>query len=214
LTGQLGIPEAIRERLPDIDGAHVLHLQCGTGESTAELIALGALVTAVDVSAKALELAREQAPNAVFIEADVHDLPLELRRHRFDLAYTGGGILAWLHDLDPWAGGIAATLKPGGMLFLYDEHPVAGRVDHLSHWRGDYFDEQVEASVGWEHFDLPGEPAVEEKLERHWRLGQIVNAVVDAGLAIRKLEEFRSIYPSVPHDKRIPGQFLLVAEKP
>jgi SAM-dependent methyltransferase len=213
MAGQLGIPEAIRERLPEIEGAHVLHLQCGTGESTVELIALGALVTAVDISAQALELAREQAPNAVFIEADVHDLPLELRRHRFDLAYAGGGILAWLHDLDAWAGGIAAALKPGGKLFLYDEHPVAGRIDHLSHWRGDYFDEQVDVSVGWEHFDLPGDPAVEEKHEWHWRLGQIVNAVADAGLAIRRLDEFRSIYPEVPHDKRIPGQFLLVAEK-
>lgn len=155
-------------------------------------------MTAVDISAEALELAREQAPNAVFLEADVHDLPLELRRHRFDLAYTGGGVLAWLHDLDAWAGGIAAALKPDGMLFLYDEHPVGGRIDHLSHWRWDYFDEQVD----------------EEKHERHWRLGQIVNAVVDAGLAIRRLEEFRSIYPEAPHDKRIPGQFLLVAEKP
>ena len=35
MTGQLGIPDGIRELLPDVDGKHVLHLQCATGESTA-----------------------------------------------------------------------------------------------------------------------------------------------------------------------------------
>jgi SAM-dependent methyltransferase len=214
MAGQLGIPELIRERLPDLAGAHVLHLQCGTGESTADLVALGALTTAVDVSTEALEVAREQAPSAVLIEADVHDLPLELRRHRFDLVFAGGGVLHWLHDLDAWAGGIASALKPQGTLFLYDQHPILGRLDHLGRWREDYFDEDVDISVGWTHFELTGEPAAEEKHERHWRLGQVVNAAVDAGLVIRRLEEFPSIYPWLRHDKRIPGQFLLVAGRP
>jgi 2-polyprenyl-3-methyl-5-hydroxy-6-metoxy-1,4-benzoquinol methylase len=53
LAGQLGIPDPIRERL-HVSGKHVLHLQCATGESTAELVELGALVTAVDSSADAL----------------------------------------------------------------------------------------------------------------------------------------------------------------
>jgi SAM-dependent methyltransferase len=214
MAGQLGIPDQIRELLPPIQGAHVLHLQCGTGESTAELVELGGLVTAVDISLAGLDAAREHAPSAVFIEADVHDLPLELRRHRFDLVYTGGGVLHWLHDLDAWTGGISSALKPGGTFFLYDQHPVGGCVDHLAHWRGDYFAEGVDVSVGWKHFELPGEPAVEEKHERHWRLGQVVNAVVDAGLTIRRLEELRSIYPWIKHDERIPAQFLLLAERP
>ena len=45
MAGQLGIPAGIRELLPDVEGKHVLHLQCATGESTAELVELGALVT-------------------------------------------------------------------------------------------------------------------------------------------------------------------------
>jgi hypothetical protein len=50
MAGRLGIPPAVRERLPEIDGKHVLHLQCATGESTVQLVELGGLVTAVDVS--------------------------------------------------------------------------------------------------------------------------------------------------------------------
>ena len=60
MAGQLGIPAQIRDLLPDIEGKHVLHLQCATGESTAELVEQGALVTAVDISPEALEVARER----------------------------------------------------------------------------------------------------------------------------------------------------------
>src|SRR5207342_3768884 len=41
-----GIPPQIRELLTDIAGKHVLHEQCGTGETSAELAAMGAMVTA------------------------------------------------------------------------------------------------------------------------------------------------------------------------
>src|SRR5438094_9537477 len=76
MAGQLGIPPAVCERLPDVKGKHVLHLQCATGESTAELADLGALVTGVDSSLEATAVARGRVPNALFLEADVHPLPL------------------------------------------------------------------------------------------------------------------------------------------
>ena len=216
MAGQLGIPPAVRERLPDVKGKHVLHLQCATGESTAELADLGALVTGVDISVEATAVARERVPNALFLEADVHHLPLQLERGRFDLVYTGGGIFHWLHDLDVWAHGIASALKPGGMLLAYDDHPVSACVDQASHWREDYFDESPIVDVGWQHFNLPGEPAQEQKYGRFWRLGQIVTAVAGTGLAIRSLEEFSTIYETYWREKdpRVPGQFVLIAAKP
>ena len=216
MAGQLGIPETIRERLPDVNGKHVLHLQCATGESSAQLAQLGALVTGVDISPEAAAVARERVPNALFLEGDVHQLPLQLERGRFDLVYTGGGVFHWLHDLDAWARGIASALKPGGTLLAYDDHPVAACVDQASHWREDYFDESPIVDVGWRHFDLPGEPAQEQKYERLWRLGQIVTAVADAGLVIRSLEEFSTIYETYWREKdpRVPGQFLLIGSKP
>jgi len=216
MAGQLGIPPVIRERLPALEGKHVLHLQCATGESTAELVELGALVTGVDISAEATAVARERAPNAVFLEGDVQQLPLQLERGRFDLVYTGGGIFHWLHDLDAWAKGVVGALKPGGMLLAYDDHPVSACVDQASHWREDYFDENVFVDVGWRHFELTGSPATEEKHERFWRLGQIVSAVAGAGLTIRSLDEFSSIYKTYwrKKDPRVPGQFVLIADKP
>ena len=216
MAGQLGIPTPIRERLPDVAGKHVLHLQCGTGESTAQLSQLGALVTGVDISGEAIAIAHERAPSAAFVQADVEELPLQLERGRFDLVYTGGGIFHWLHDLDRWARGIARALKPGALLVAYDDHPVAACVDRTSHWREDYFDDRPIVDVGWRHFELPGEPAREEKYERFWRLGEIVTAIAGAGLVVHSLEEFSTIYETYWREKdpRIPGQFLLLAQKP
>ena len=125
MQGQLGLPQVVRSALGDLTGRRVLHLQCATGESTAELAELGAFVTGVDISSEALDVARERWPDIAWVQADVHDLPSELKRGRFDLVYTADGVLVWLHDLDPWASGIAASLRSGGDLLLHEEHPVS-----------------------------------------------------------------------------------------
>jgi len=191
-AGGLGIPEQIRELLPLVERKHVRHLQCGTGESTADLVELGALVSAVDISAEALDAARKRAPDVAYVHADVQELPLEIRRGRFDLVFTGEGVLVSLQDLDAWATGIASALKPGGHLLLYDTHPIARCLDPLGHWRDDYFDESI---------------------EQHWQLGQIVEALAGAGLQLTHLAEFQTLYKWLHRDRRVPWDFALVAEK-
>jgi SAM-dependent methyltransferase len=214
MAGRLGLPSHVRRALADLSGKRVLNLQSGTGESAAELAELGATVTAVDISPEALAVARERWPSILWIEGDVQALPRELRRGRFDLVYTGDGVLPWLQDLAVWAGGIASALRSGGDLLLYDAHPVAGCVDALMHWRDSYFDESLHANVGWSHFDLPGDPAREQKVERHWRLGQIVTALAGAGLVVGALEEYPEQQGNFRrHDARIPGTFLLHARR-
>lgn len=213
-AGELGIPDWVRERLPDVKGRHVLHLQCATGEQTAELAELGALVTGVDISGEALQVAREHAPNAVFIQGDVQALPTELRRRRFDLVFTGGGVLPWVLDLEAWASSVASALKPGGILLLFDGHPVVMCLDAALHWRESYFRTEVETNVGWEHFQRPGPEPTEEKHERFWQLGQIVTAVAEAGLVLTRLDEIPSDRHWRRQDPRVPGEFVLLARKP
>jgi SAM-dependent methyltransferase len=190
LAGERGLPTSVRQALADLTEKRVLHLQCGTGEATAELAALGGVVTGVDSSGAALEAARGRWPSILWVQADPQTLPGELRRGRFDLVYSGLGSLAVVRDLDAWLRGIAATLRGGGDLLLFEEHPVALCVDGLMHWRESYFDEGSR------------------------RLGQIVTSVARNGLALRALEE----YPSRSegwrrHDARLPGTFLLYAQR-
>jgi ubiquinone/menaquinone biosynthesis C-methylase UbiE len=206
MAGETGIPDWVRERLPEVAGKHVLHLQCGTGDSTAELAELGALATGLDISGEALEVARERVPTAAFIQGDVQALPTELRRGRFDLVYTGGGVLSWVLDLEPWGHGVATALKPGGQLLLYDTHPVVKCLDAALHWRESYFRTEVEPDTGWETTD--------EQRERLWQLGQIVTAIADAGLVVTRLDEVPSDRRRQRQDPRVPGEFLLLALKP
>ena len=190
---QLLIPEQIFDLLPEIEGKHVLHLQCATGEATAQLVERSALVTAVDVSAEEIEIARERAPDVAYYHADVHELPLELHRARFDLVFTGGDVLESIRDLDQWLAGIVSALKLGGTLLLYDSHPVSERIDPLGHWRENYFDSSD---------------------ERAWRLEEVVNAVITAGLRVTRLAEFQTFYKGLQRDRRVPWDFALLAEKP
>ena len=214
MKGELGLPQVVRSALGDLAGRRVLHLQCATGESSAELAELGALVTGVDISNEALDVARERWPDIAWVQADVHDLPSELKRGRFDLVYTADGVLVWLHDLDAWASGIAASLRSGGDLLLHEEHPVAQCVDESLRWREDYFDEELHSYRGWTHFELTGPPATEEKIERLWRLGQVVTAIAGAGLVVRQLEEYPSTSSWRRLPSRVPGKFTLLARKP
>jgi len=187
-----GLPDAVRERLPDVDGKHVLHLACGTGEATAYLRALGALVSGIDPSAEALAVARERAPDAAFFQAELHELPLQLRRRRFSVVYAGEGALAQVPEPGLLASTAVAALRKNGRLLLCDHHPVADCVDPVDlRWRESYFE------------------------EGRRRLGQIVTAFLGAGLTVVELDELPPPAKELGgrHDPRIPAEFILVAAK-
>jgi SAM-dependent methyltransferase len=181
-----GLPALVRERLPELKGRHVLQLGCGTGEAAAELAQLGAFVTSVDPSPVDLQQARANAPTVAFVHAELDGLPLELLRSRFHLVYSALGTLSRIGDLQAYVHGIHGALRTGGYLLHHDEHPIFHRLDHLFHWRGDYFD------------------------GRRIRLDELVTALAQGGLSLRRLEE---LPPSQGrrHDTRAPGELVLVA---
>ena len=187
-----GLPAAVRERLPDVNGKHVLHLACGAGGATADLLALGALVSAIDPSEEALAAGRGRAPTAAFFQAELHELPLQLRRRRFSLVYAGDRTLTLAPDLDLLASAVAAALRKQGRFVLCDRHPVLDCIDPVDlRWRESYFD------------------------EGRRRLGQIVTAFVGAQLELVELEELPPPRKETGgrHDPRIPAAFLLHAAK-
>lgn len=188
--GEPALPQRIRDRLPPLDGMRVLHLQCGDGMATLELAASGALVTGVDSSAEALDVARRRGPDLPWVQAEPEHLPGELRRNRFDLVFQDPGSLDRILDLESWAAGVAAALRPLGWLVVHEQHPIARHLDAALHWREDYFDGP-------------------------WTLGGLLTAVAQAGLTVKRLEEYparREGYRG--QDPRVPGEFLLRAEKP
>jgi SAM-dependent methyltransferase len=191
--GAHGLPDAVRERLPALEGTHVLHLPCGTGEVAAELMELGALVTGVDPSAAKLAAARRRAPDAAFFQAELDELPLQFRRHRFALVYVGEGTLGAIRELGPFASVLTAALRKNGRLILHDWHPVALCIDPVGlRWRESYFTEGL------------------------WRLGEIAVAF-GSTLDLTEIAELPP--PAGEHgaarlDPRLPTTFLLNATRP
>jgi predicted TPR repeat methyltransferase len=186
--GSRTLPKPVRERLPDIGGRHVLHLSCGAGRETAALMSLGALVTGVDASEETIVAARKRLPDAALVTADPQSLPVELRRGRFDVVYSSWGALAEVSDLGGWATGIGAALKRGGIVFVYDEHPVAACLDQMLRWHESYFDA--------------------------WPIGALLHALGSAGLALERLEELPDPNRWGRRELRVPGDLVLIARKP
>ena len=186
--GETTLPDQVRASLGDLHGKRVLHVNCGSGAATLEFVELGASVTGVDASDGALEAARGRGPSVLWVHGSADALPTELQRGRFDLVYAGPETTQTLRDLDLFATGIASSLRAGGDLLLYDEHPAALCVDGLMHWREDYF--------------APG----------FRRLGQVVGALARHGIFARALEEYPAGTGTF-HDERVPETFLLHARK-
>ena len=124
---------AIEElELPTVSGKRVLHLQCHFGADSLTLAQRGAEVVGLDFSARAIEAARGLAgelglaDRASFIHSDLYDgLDAITPPHGFDLVFMSWGALCWLPDIARWAQIVAASLRPGGSLYLADGHPAA-----------------------------------------------------------------------------------------
>jgi SAM-dependent methyltransferase len=185
----------------DVTGKSLLHLQCHFGIDTLSWARLGARVTGADFSPAAIELARTLATelgfgDARFVRSNLYDLPAALEGE-FDVVYTSRGVLGWLPDIAAWARVVAHFLAPGGTFFITEIHPVAQALDDENVRPG----ELRLAYPYWEHeepltFAVQGSYAdrdadVGEHTEHGWDhgLGEIVTALIDAGLRIERLVE-------------------------
>jgi demethylmenaquinone methyltransferase/2-methoxy-6-polyprenyl-1,4-benzoquinol methylase len=100
----------------------ILDLCCGSGQATAYLVQSSPNVTGLDASPLSLNRARNNVPEASYIEAFAENIPLG--DNEFDLVHTS----AALHEMDPEQlrqilQEVYRVLKPGGTFALVDFHP-------------------------------------------------------------------------------------------
>ena len=201
-------------RLGDINGLKGVHLQCHIGTDTLSLARLGAQMTGLDLSpaslAQARELSRRAGPHVEYVESELYDAVSVLGAGSFDLVFTGIGALCWLPSVSRWAQVVADLLVPGGRLFIREGHPVLWSVeyerpDRLLVLEYPYFER--EQALVW---DEPGtyvetDAVFEQNITHEWNhgLGEIVTAVLDAGMNLTMLVE----HDSVPWEP-LPGQMV------
>jgi SAM-dependent methyltransferase len=213
-----------------------IHLQCAGGVDTLSLWNHGAAeVVGVDISERMIACARQKSAAlgaaAQWHCCDVLETPHELDGTA-DLVYTGKGALLWIMDLARWADVVQRLLKPGGRLYLFEGHPLSWVWDPAaSEYRldpdpryGDYFSAAIAEDQGWpaEYMPetaLPPLARQARKFERQWTLGQVINALVETGLTLQRLDErpepYWNQFPNLSPDliRRLPQTYSLLMSK-
>src|SRR5690606_24012242 len=132
LKGKSSLNSIELELLGEVKGKSVLHLQCHFGQDSLSISRLGAEVTGVDLSDKAIEMAKELAKKdqstAQFICCNLYDLSSHLDE-KFDVVFTSYGTIGWLSDLNKWADLIRHFLKPNGKFVFVEFHPFIWMYD-------------------------------------------------------------------------------------
>lgn len=222
--------------LGDVSGKTLLHLMCHFGQDTLCWARRGARVTGADLSDKAIDLARSLATElgleARFLVGDIYDLPARLDE-RFEIVFTSWGVLTWLSDLPRWGRLVADYLAPGGSFYLAEIHPVAMaldvRDDGVLAFDYSYLSEGAAGRYESTSYADPTTVCA-NTVSYQWdhTLGEVVCALVDAGLVIEFLHEWPfSVYqrwPSMvedadgwwylPERRDVPLSFSLRAHKP
>ncbi len=199
-SGGISLSDIERQALGDVRDKSLLHLQCHFGQDTLSWARLGARVTGCDFSEPAIAMARQLAEElslpATFVCCSVYDLPQHLTG-QFDIVFTSYGVLSWLPDLTAWAGVIAHFLKPGGVFYIAEFHPVLWMLDeNMERLKYPYsntgpIESDVEHSYADPSVQLPGR-------EYTWNhaLSEVVMPLLQRGLRLEHFEE----YPYSPFD--------------
>jgi SAM-dependent methyltransferase len=193
-SGNTSLKSIELELLGDVKELSILHLQCHFGQDSLSLSRMGAHVTGVDLSDKAIKVAQELNTdlnlNAEFICCDIYDLPKYLNK-QFDIVFTSYGTIGWLPDLNKWAEIINNFLKPKGKFIFVEFHPVIWMYDDnfegvaynyfnagpiIETENGTYADKNANIKseyIGWNH-----------------DLGEVLSALLAQNLKIQSFNEF------------------------
>lgn len=200
------------DMLGPLDGCRLAHLLCNCGQDTLSLAARGAEVLGVDISDEAIEFARQLSRDSGiagrFERADVYEWLAEAagQEQKFDRVFCSYGALVWLSDIEVWARGVAAILRPGGVFAAVEFHPLLLTLEQDWTPRYPYFGSgravrtagvpDYVAEAGGALAPSGWQAGVRDFVNPHpdftypWSLSQVLGALLRAGLTIERFEEY------------------------
>jgi SAM-dependent methyltransferase len=195
--------------LGDVKGKRILHLQCHFGQDSIALARLGASVTGVDFSEKAIEkageISRQLDTDATFICCNIYNLkehlafspPLEGSGEvvedepLFDIVFTSYGTIGWLDNLDAWANIISTYLKPGGKFIFAEFHPVVWMFDNdFERVEYRYFKSEPIVEVETGTYADKNAPITTTSITWNHGIAEVFAALIANGLSIKTFQEF------------------------
>ncbi len=211
-----------------VEGRAVAQLACNNARELLSVANMGAVeCVGFDLSreflAQGQQLARAGGIACTFVETDLREI-----EHKYDGVFDRLmitiGVLGWMPVLSELFDVCYRLLKPGGKLFVHEEHPVLkmmdpsnGKAQQLAY---SYFDNQPFEETELIVYDdsKPGHGPT-----HYWfayTFSQVLNACVQSGLTIQAVEEFADNISSAEFDlyenqpAQLPLSYALVAAKP
>jgi SAM-dependent methyltransferase len=182
-------------------GDDALDVACGTGKSFIPMLERGWEVTACDISASMVEIARAKVGDAARLSvADMRELP---KFGEFDLVWCLDDAVNYLlsvEELERALSGMRHNLGPGGRLMFdvntidtyrtfFAEEVVVERDGHRMLWHGQASPDQAPGAIGEASFEVepvvPGAgPTIAAQMhrERHFPEAEVLAALELAGL--------------------------------
>ncbi len=169
----------------DLQGKQVCVIGSGDNYVAFALAGMGASVTSTDISAKQLEVAQKRAAilglEINFLRADATKLE-DIQANTFDLVCSSNGLFVWIAEPRLVYQQVLRVLKPGGFYIFYDVHPFQRP------WKDQKKPLEMEKP-----YTETGPFAYAERgqtcYEFNWRLGDLINPLLEAGLILRRLAE-------------------------
>ena len=198
LKGRNTLNDIELEYLADIKGKKVLHVQCHFGQDSISLARMGAIVTATDISDKALTAARKFneacGTDVTFVECDTYSINEHIV-DTFDLVFMSYGVTCWLPDINRLAEVVMQRLKPGGRIVCAEFHPMLFTFDFetdkisYGYYNAHVYEEDVEGT-----YAENGEGKLRGK-EYFWQhsLEELSMPYINRGM---KMSAFREYYYS------------------
>lgn len=194
LQGKNSLNDIELSLLGDVSGKKILHLQCHFGQDSLSLARMGAVVTGVDLSDKAIALAeglaKQTSLQARFICSDLFALP-GLLNEEFDIVFTSYGTIGWLPDIGKWASIVHRYLKPGGRFIMAEFHPVVWMFDNdFQTVAYKYF--HASPIIETEQGSYANKDADVQLTSMTWNhgLAEVINSLLGTGLRLMQFHEY------------------------
>ncbi|WBV60705.1 class I SAM-dependent methyltransferase [Chryseobacterium camelliae] len=204
VNGRTSLNTIELDLLGDIHNKKILHLQCHFGQDSISLSRMGAKVTGVDLSDKAIEeaknLAEKCGTDTQFVCCDIYSLP-DFLNEKFDIVFTSYGTIGWLPDLEKWAYIISYFLKENGKFIMAEFHPAVWMFDDdFTKISYNYFNEKpiVETYEGT-YADQSAEIKQEYVMWNH-SLAEVLQNLMKNNMDLQNFNEYDwSPYPCFRH---------------
>ncbi len=216
-----GLDEAAAGLLGPVAGRRVLEVGCGAAQCGRWLVAQGAEVVALDLSARQLAHARRlSAATGIavpLVQADAGRLPLAATS--FDVACSAFGAVPFVADSAAVMAEVARVLRPGGRWVFSVTHPIRWCFADDPGPRGLTVRESYFDRTPYLETDPSGAVAY---VEHHRTMGDRIREIVAAGLVL--LDVVEPEWPagharvwgqwSPLRGRLIPGTAIFVCRKP